>query len=68
MIQRPADMNAFEFVVLAALRVTQLTRGSVPRVDGTHKVTVIAQREIAAGKIVRETTGVAVEALQGAEA
>jgi hypothetical protein len=59
MIQRPVALNAFEFAVMAGLRAAQLTRGSVPRVEGSTKVTVIAQREIAEGKVAKvacETT------------
>ena len=51
-IQRPADMGAFQFAVLATLRAAQLMRGCIPRVDGgDHKPTVVAQREVAAGKV-----------------
>jgi DNA-directed RNA polymerase subunit K/omega len=46
-------LNAFEFAVLAGLRASQLTRGCTPRVDGSVKRAVIAQREIAEGKVVR---------------
>jgi len=46
-------LNAFEFAVLAGLRASQLTRGCTPRVDGSVKLAVIAQREIAEGKVVR---------------
>jgi DNA-directed RNA polymerase subunit K/omega len=53
-VHRPIEINAFEFVVLAGLRATQLAQGCTPRVTGLHKVTVIAQMEVAAGKIVRE--------------
>jgi DNA-directed RNA polymerase subunit K/omega len=45
--------NAFEFVVLASLRVRQLIDGCVPRVEGPGKVIVIAQREVLAGKVVK---------------
>jgi DNA-directed RNA polymerase subunit K/omega len=44
-------MGAFHFVVLAALRAAQLTRGCRPRIDELHVVAVTAQREIAEGKI-----------------
>jgi DNA-directed RNA polymerase subunit K/omega len=53
-IQRPADLSAFEFAVLAGLRAAQLARGCTPRVNGSSKVAVIAQLEIAERKIVRE--------------
>ena len=51
MIQPPVGMGNFRFVVLSALRAVQLTRGCVPRVDGDHKKTVTAQREVAQGKV-----------------
>jgi DNA-directed RNA polymerase subunit K/omega len=50
-IQRPRDMGAFEFIVLAALRASQLVRGCVPRVEGEHKPAVTARMEVAAGKV-----------------
>ena len=53
MIHRPADVSAFEFVVLAGLRAAQLMRGCTPRIEGAHKVIMTAQIEIAAGKVVR---------------
>jgi DNA-directed RNA polymerase subunit K/omega len=53
MINRSAASNAFEFVVVAALRTQQLVRGCIPRVNGNHKKTTIAQMEIVAGKVVR---------------
>ena len=53
-IDRPVEFNAFEFAVLAGLRATQLSRGCTPRVPGAAKVTVTAQMEVAARKIVRE--------------
>ena len=43
--------NAFEFVVLASLRVRQLVDGCTPRVEGEGKKTTIAKREVLAGKI-----------------
>jgi DNA-directed RNA polymerase omega subunit len=46
-------MGAFQFVILAALRASQLMRGCRPRVDSDHKATVIAQREVAEGKVTR---------------
>jgi DNA-directed RNA polymerase subunit K/omega len=57
MVQRPPDFAMFEFAVLAALRAGQLARGCVPRVDCADKITVTAQREVAAGKVVRQITG-----------
>jgi DNA-directed RNA polymerase subunit K/omega len=53
MIKRPEGMNAFEFSVLAGLRAAQLYRHCTPRVTGSHKLIVTAQREIAEGKVVR---------------
>jgi len=50
-IQRPAGMGAFHFSVLATLRAAQLLRGCTPRVEGSHKATVIAQFEVAEGKV-----------------
>ena len=52
MIQRPAGLGTFEFVVLATLRAAQLMRGCRPRVDGIHKAAVIAQLEVAQGKVM----------------
>ena len=50
MIQRPPGVGAFQFVILATLRAAQLMRGCTPRVDGTHKATIIAQWEVAEGE------------------
>jgi DNA-directed RNA polymerase subunit K/omega len=50
-IRRPDGMNAFEFAVLAGLRAAQLNRGCTPRVEGSLKVAVTAQHEIATGKV-----------------
>lgn len=44
-------VNAFEFVVIASLRVRQLVDGCTPRVDGEGKKTSIAQREVLARKV-----------------
>ena len=52
-IQRPAEFSAFEFVILAGLRVAQLMRGCTPRVGGAHKMITTAQMEIAERKVVR---------------
>jgi DNA-directed RNA polymerase subunit K/omega len=52
-VQRPAQLNAFEFAILAGLRAAQLARGCTPRVEGSKKLAVIAQREIAEHKVVR---------------
>jgi hypothetical protein len=53
MVQRPPALSAFEFVILAALRSGQLMRGCTPRVDGAHKTIMIAQLEVATGKVTR---------------
>jgi hypothetical protein len=47
----PPHIGAFEFVVLASLRTAQLTRGCVPKMPTTHKHTVTAQCEVAAGLV-----------------
>lgn len=44
-------MGAFEFVAVAALRAGQLARGCRPRVEGDHTTAVLAQREVAEGKV-----------------
>ena len=53
MINRPSNINAFEFVVLAGLRAAQLMRGCTPRVEGAHKTIMTAQLEVATRKVVR---------------
>jgi DNA-directed RNA polymerase subunit K/omega len=50
-IHRPTHIGAFQFVVVAALRAVQLTRGCLPKVDGLHKITVTAQLEVSEGRI-----------------
>jgi DNA-directed RNA polymerase subunit K/omega len=62
MIKRPDGMNAFEFVVLAALRAAQLQQGCTPRVAPSEKVAVTAQHELAERKIVRCADSVAANA------
>jgi DNA-directed RNA polymerase subunit K/omega len=52
-IQRPVGSNAFEFVIVSALRAAQLMRGCIPRVEGSHKLTTMAQMEVASGKVAR---------------
>jgi DNA-directed RNA polymerase subunit K/omega len=47
-------MNAFEFVVLSALRAAQLQRGCTPRVEQSPKAAVTAQHEVAERKVVRD--------------
>jgi DNA-directed RNA polymerase subunit K/omega len=56
MIDRPHGMGAFEFVVISALRAAQLTRGCVPKVEGDHTTAVLAQREVAEGKVTHGYT------------
>jgi hypothetical protein len=53
MVKRPDGMNAFEFSVLSGLRAAQLIGGCAPRVERSGKLTVTAQHEIAARKVVR---------------
>ena len=55
-MQRPSGIGAFQFVILASLRAVQLTRGCTPRVDGDHKCTVLAQLELAQGKVMQDLT------------
>ena len=54
MVRRPDGMNAFEFVVLSALRAAQLQRGCTPRVEQSLKLAVTAQHEVAEGKVRAE--------------
>lgn len=56
MVARPADVNPYEFVALCALRAQQLIAGCVPRMDGDHSATTMAQMEVAAGRITRVGT------------
>ena len=53
MVTCPADMNAYEFVAVSALRARQLLAGCIPRVEGDHNVATMAQMEVAAGRVVR---------------
>ena len=52
MVRRPDGMNAFEFVVLSALRAAQLQRGCTPRVEQSPKLAVTAQHEVAERKVM----------------
>jgi DNA-directed RNA polymerase subunit K/omega len=61
-IQRPTHIGAFQFVVVAALRAAQLTRGCLPKVDGLHKVTVTAQLEVSEGRIAAVEVPPAIDA------
>jgi DNA-directed RNA polymerase subunit K/omega len=56
-VQRPTDLAAFEFAVLAGLRAGQLARGCTPRVTCANKIAVTAQLEVAAGEVVRQVKG-----------
>jgi len=53
MVHRPAELSAFEFVKVSALRTAQLMRGCVPRVESRFKATLTAQSEVAQGKVAR---------------
>ena len=57
MVHRPANVNAFEFVIVSSLRAAQLMRGCVPRVAAGDKRIVIAQREVAEGMVSRVADG-----------
>jgi DNA-directed RNA polymerase subunit K/omega len=61
MINRSPLANAFEFVIIAALRTQQLQRGCIQRVLGTHKFTTLAQMEIVAGKVERMPATAAIQ-------
>ena len=49
--------NAYEFVVIASLRAKQLLSGCVPRVEGDHTASTMAQMEVAGGKVGRAGDG-----------
>jgi DNA-directed RNA polymerase subunit K/omega len=66
-MQRPSGIGAFQFVVLASLRTTQLIRGCLPRVDGGHKNTVTAQLEVSQGKVKQEFAPPRDEVAHGAQ-
>ena len=53
MVERPAHLQKFEFVVLSSLRAVQLLRGSTARIPDAHKRVVIAQMEVASGLVLR---------------
>ena len=57
MVRRPDGMNAFEFVVLSALRAAQLQRGCTPRVEQAAKLAVTAQHEVAERKVLAVRSG-----------
>jgi len=53
MVIRPIHLNAYEFVVISALRAQQLLAGCVPRIEGSHGAATMAQMEVAGGRVVR---------------
>ena len=53
MVIRPVHLNAYEFVVVSALRAQQLVAGSVPRMAGQHRPATMAQMEVAGGHVMR---------------
>jgi hypothetical protein len=53
MVTRPRHINAYEFVVLSALRAQQLLAGCTPRLTGDHGAATMAQMEVAAGRVWR---------------
>jgi DNA-directed RNA polymerase subunit K/omega len=57
MVVRPIHLNAYEFVVVSALRAQQLLAGSTPRVEGDHSPATKAQMEVALGRVARSANG-----------
>jgi hypothetical protein len=55
-VHRPPDIGAFQFVILTSLRAAQLMRGCLPRVEGAHKPIMIAQAEVAEGKVIQTSS------------
>ena len=53
MVVRPVTLNAYEFVVVSALRAKQLVAGCTPRLAGEHGAATMAQMEVAAGRVAR---------------
>ena len=53
MVNRPAHVNAYEFIAVCALRAQQLLAGCTPRSPGDHAATVMAQMEVAGGHVSR---------------
>ena len=53
MIVRPPHLNAYEFVVVSALRAQQLLAGCTPRLSGIHSAPTMAQMEVAGGRVAR---------------
>jgi hypothetical protein len=54
---RCSRFRPYEFVVVSSLRAHQLMSGCVARVDGRHKATTMAQKEVAGGKVRRLGVG-----------
>ena len=54
-------MGAFEFVIVASLRAAQLMRGCRPKVEGLHKNTIIAQLEVAHGRVSAQSVDAGAE-------
>ena len=52
-VTRPVHLNAYEFVVVSALRAQQLLSGCVPRLPGEHRPIIMAQMEVAEGRVAR---------------
>ncbi len=52
MVNRPIEMNQFEFAIVSGLRAAQLMKGCIPRVHKAHKPITTAQREVAERKVV----------------
>jgi len=55
MVSRPVHLNAYEFVAVSALRAQQLRAGCIPRLEGLHSPSTMAQMEVAAGRVARAT-------------
>ena len=53
MVIRPSHWNAYEFVVVSALRAQQLLAGCTPSVSGEHNAATMAQIEVAGGHVAR---------------
>jgi len=53
MVIRPVHLNAYEFVVVSALRAQQLLAGCLPRLEGPHSAATMAQMEVAGGCVAR---------------
>jgi hypothetical protein len=58
-IEPPAGVGLFEFVIMSTLRAAQLMRGCPPRVAGAHKATVLARAEVAGGFVSQWADGAA---------